>query len=75
MPEINGRKLADEALERWPHLKVLFTTGFTRNAIVHHGVLDAGVELIAKPFTIAELEAKVDAIIASIAKDDAAAGA
>jgi signal transduction histidine kinase/ActR/RegA family two-component response regulator len=66
MPEVNGRKLADEATSRWPHLKVLFTTGFTRNAIVHHGVLDPGVELIAKPFTLAQLEEKVGAIIADI---------
>ncbi len=66
MPEINGRKLADAATARWPHLKVLFTTGFTRNAIVHHGVLDPGVELIAKPFTLAQLEEKVGAIIADI---------
>lgn len=66
MPEVNGRKLADEATARWPHLKVLFTTGFTRNAIVHHGVLDPGVELIAKPFSLAQLEEKVGAIIADI---------
>ena len=37
---------------RWPGLKVLFTTGYTRNAIVHHGVLDPGVQLITKPFTM-----------------------
>lgn len=66
MPEVNGRKLADEATARWPRLKVLFTTGFTRNAIVHHGVLDPGVELIAKPFTLAQLEEKVTAIISDI---------
>lgn len=66
MPEVNGRKLADEATARWPRLKVLFTTGFTRNAIVHHGVLDPGVELIAKPFTLAQLEEKVTAIISDL---------
>ncbi|MDQ2894006.1 MAG: PAS domain S-box protein, partial [Pseudomonadota bacterium] len=59
MPDINGRKLADEALQRRPDLKVLFTTGYTRNAVVHNGVLDAGVELIGKPFTVEELAAKV----------------
>ncbi|WP_020173866.1 CHASE3 domain-containing protein [Methyloferula stellata] len=59
MPEINGRKLADEALRRRPKLKVLFTTGYTRNAIVHNGVLDPGVHLIGKPFTLDQLAAKV----------------
>ena len=45
MPDMNGRKLADEALSRRPDLKVLFTTGYTRNAVVHNGVLDPGVQL------------------------------
>jgi CheY-like chemotaxis protein len=59
MPEINGAKLAQEARRRRPALKILFTTGYTRNAVVHNGVLDQGVELIGKPFTIEELAAKV----------------
>ena len=60
---MNGRKLADEALRRRPDLKVLFTTGYTRNAIVHNGVLDPGVQLIGKPFTIEELAAKVREVL------------
>jgi len=56
---MNGRELADEALRRRPALKVLFTTGYTRNAIVHHGRLDAGVHMIGKPFSYRELSAKV----------------
>jgi PAS domain S-box-containing protein len=56
---MNGRKVADEALRRRPDLKVLFTTGYTRNAIVHHGRLDEDVELITKPFTAAGLAEKV----------------
>ena len=63
MPEVNGAKLADEARRRRPGLRVLFTTGYTRNAIVHNGVLDNGVELIGKPFTIEELAARVRAVI------------
>ena len=59
MPDVNGRKLADEARQRRPDLKVLFTTGYTRNAVVHNGVLDPGVELIGKPFTVEELAAKI----------------
>jgi DNA-binding response OmpR family regulator len=56
---MNGRKLADEACRRWPHLKVLFTTGYTRDVVVNTGVLDAGVDVVGKPFTIEELAAKV----------------
>jgi CheY-like chemotaxis protein len=58
---MNGRQLADEALRRRPELKVLFTTGYTRNAIVHHGKLDPGVQMISKPFSFEELSAKVRA--------------
>ncbi len=63
MPETNGRKLADEALRRRPDLKVLFTTGYTRNAVVHNGVLDADVELIGKPFTVEDLAIKVRQVL------------
>src|ERR1700716_3992882 len=55
MPGGNGRQLADEAVLRRPGLKVLFTTGYTRNAIVHHGRLDAGVQMIGKPFSMVGL--------------------
>jgi PAS domain S-box-containing protein len=47
---MNGRQLADEALKRRPALKTLFTSGYTENAIVHHGRLDTGVLLLAKPY-------------------------
>ena len=60
---LNGRQLADEARRRRPGLKVLFTTGYARNAIVHQGRLDPGVELILKPFTAAALGAKVGAVL------------
>ena len=63
MPDKNGRKLADEACARRPGLKVLFTTGYTRNAIVHNGVLDAGVNLIVKPYSIDELSRKLSEIL------------
>jgi signal transduction histidine kinase len=59
MPDTNGRKLAEEALRRRPNLKVLYTTGFTRNAVVHNGVLDPGVHLLQKPFTLEDLANKV----------------
>jgi PAS domain S-box-containing protein len=60
---MNGRQLADEAQRRRPGLKVLFTTGYTRNAIVHHGRLDPGVQMIGKPFSFEELGAKIRALL------------
>jgi CheY-like chemotaxis protein len=60
---MNGRQLADEAQRRQPGLRVLFTTGYTRNAIVHHGRLDPGVEMIGKPYMFDELAAKVRALL------------
>lgn len=59
LPTINGRLLADEAQRRKPGLRVLFTSGYARNAIVHQGRLDPGVELLTKPFTRSELGARV----------------
>ena len=58
MPGLNGRQLADRAAEIRP-VKVLYTTGYTRNAIVHNGMLDPGILLLAKPFTLDELASKV----------------
>jgi len=63
MPDINGRVLADRALAMRPDLKVLFTTGYTRNAVVHNGILDAGVAFLPKPFTIEQLANKVRAVL------------
>jgi CheY-like chemotaxis protein len=56
---MNGRQLASAARNLNRKLKVLFTTGYTRNAIVHEGRLDPGVQLITKPFTYAALSGKV----------------
>ncbi len=47
---MNGRQLADEMQKIKPGLKVLFTSGYTENAIIHHGRLDSGVLLLAKPY-------------------------
>ncbi|CCD87027.1 putative sensor histidine kinase with PAS/PAC and Response regulator receiver domains [Bradyrhizobium sp. ORS 285] len=52
---MNGRQLADAARVRRPSLRTLFTSGYTENAIVHHGRLDAGVLLLAKPYRKPEL--------------------
>jgi signal transduction histidine kinase/ActR/RegA family two-component response regulator len=59
MPGINGRKLADEVKLRLPQLKVLYMTGYSRNAIVHQGRLDPGVDLVQKPVSSHELAAAV----------------
>jgi signal transduction histidine kinase/ActR/RegA family two-component response regulator len=59
MPGMTGRELADQATAAQPELKVLYTTGYTRNAVVHNGTLDPGVAFLQKPFTIEQLAAKV----------------
>ena len=63
MPDVNGARLAEEARRRRPDIKVLFTTGYTRNAVVHNGVLDHGIDLIGKPFTIESLAAKLRLVL------------
>ena len=52
---MNGRQLADELAKSRPGLKVLFTSGYTENAIIHHGRLDTGVLLLAKPYRKSDL--------------------
>ena len=63
MPEMSGRELARVLQQLRPDMKVLFTTGYTRNAIVHNGVLDPGTHLISKPFNIEDLAAKVRSLL------------
>jgi len=65
MPEMSGPQLASAVLAKLPNLKVLFTTGYTRNAIVHNGVLDPGTHLLQKPFSIDQLAAKVRQVLDS----------
>ena len=62
---MNGRQLADEARRRRPELKVLYATGYTRNAIIHQGRLDAEVELLTKPFTAEALARKIRQVLGS----------
>jgi PAS domain S-box-containing protein len=56
---MNGRQLADELQKARPGLKVLFTSGYTENAIIHHGRLDSGVLLLAKPYRKSDLAAMI----------------
>jgi CheY-like chemotaxis protein len=63
LPGRTGRNLADEAATIRPGLKVLFTTGYSRNAIVHHGRLDPGVHLLPKPFTFDQLASQIRRVL------------
>jgi CheY-like chemotaxis protein len=56
---MTGADIVKAARDIRPRLKALFTTGYSRNAIVHHGRLDKGVQLLTKPFSYEELAAKI----------------
>jgi len=60
---ITGRQLAERVCARRPAIKVLFTTAYARNSIIHHGRLDPGVELIVKPFSQTSLARKLRAVL------------
>jgi len=62
---MDDAEMARQAVAKQPALKVLFTTGYARDAIVHHGRLDRGVQLITKPFTYADLAQKVRDVLDS----------
>lgn len=65
MPGRTGRQLVDEVKASWPDLKVLYTTGYTRDEITPDGVVDAGVDLLMKPFSIDQLARKVRSVLDS----------
>jgi DNA-binding NtrC family response regulator len=64
MPDMSGRRLAEEALRQRPGLKVIYTTGFSRNAIIHNGVLDHDVHFLSKPFSLEQLARKTHCVLA-----------
>ncbi len=63
MPKMSGKELSDQLAKIFPKLKVLFMSGYTDNAIVHHGILDEGTHFIAKPFTSPDLLKKIRAVL------------
>lgn len=63
MPGLSGRELADALKQTHPTLQVLFMSGYTANAIVHHGVLDVGLDFIPKPFALDAFSQKVDELL------------
>jgi PAS domain S-box-containing protein len=63
MPGLNGRQLAEQAVSEHPDLKVLYMTGYSRNAVVHQGRLDEGVDLLKKPISQAELAHRVRVVL------------
>jgi two-component system, cell cycle sensor histidine kinase and response regulator CckA len=65
MPEMNGRDLADQLHTFYPGIKTLFMSGYTANAIAHHGVLDEGVHFIQKPFSMQCLASKIREVLDS----------
>ena len=62
---MNGRQLADAALQRRASLKILFTSGYSNEAIIHHGHLDAGVLLLAKPYRKSDLARMIRTALAA----------
>jgi two-component system NtrC family sensor kinase len=59
LPGVNGRQLAEQAQQMRPGLPVLFMTGYSRNAIVHHGRLDPGILVIQKPIRPVDIAARL----------------
>jgi DNA-binding response OmpR family regulator len=63
MPRIGGRELAERLKTLWPSMKVLFTSGYTYNAITQHGLLDPEMAFLEKPFSILGLVRKVREVL------------
>ena len=63
MPEMTGRQLVDALQRTRPEINVIYMTGYSRNAIVHNGVLDSGTNLLTKPFTVDQLADAVASIM------------
>ncbi len=65
MPVMSGKELYNQLLSRYPHSKAIFVSGYTENAIAHHGILDGEVNFIQKPFEILKLLESVRRVLDS----------
>lgn len=74
MPGINGRELANELSPLRPEMKVMYMSGYTENAIGHNGMLDQGIILLQKPFTLPALKAMVREVLDTVTPKTAAQG-
>ena len=72
MPETSGREIADHLASLQPTTPVLFMSGYTDEAIVHHGIVDSGVEFIQKPFSPLALTRKVRSVLDATGGDPVA---
>jgi len=65
MPGMNGRELATQVQNIYPRLKILYMSGYTANAIAHHGILGDGINYIQKPFSRTDLSIRVREVLGS----------
>jgi FixJ family two-component response regulator len=63
MPKMTGRQLADALIAKHPGLRVLFMSGYTENSVVHHGVLEPGIDFLSKPIVPASFLAAVELVL------------
>ena len=63
MPRMSGRHVADSLLRQHPHLRILFVSGYTDDAVLRHGISHAETAFLPKPFTLPELTQKVRAVL------------
>jgi CheY-like chemotaxis protein len=70
MPQMSGKAFAEQLAKVRPETKVLYMSGYTDDAIVHHGVLDAGTQFIGKPFNAGDLMRKVREVLDAVQSEE-----
>ena len=63
MPGMNGKELVEKVVQKFPKVKILYASGYTRNVIAHHGIIEEGVNFIGKPYTPHSLAAKIRSLL------------